>query len=151
MFGSLRRLCRDAGKQNGQKEHAHDSIPANTPDIQDQDHNHTLLSFIEENLRAVFSCHDDVDVAVGIQIGRAYLQAAADLPFVDRITLEGLLLRVPHVVAHDGRFRGTGIVAIVRADPLASDQLLGSVPVQIGQAEAMGLGEGIVDQMLLKL
>ena len=77
--------------------------------------------------------HEDVEVAVAVDVGYHKLRARARRAVVaGGVASEGGITAIDLVVVDGKRLIGTGIVAVVPAVTLASEQFLFAVAVEVG-------------------
>src|SRR5215218_1960901 len=112
---------------------------------------HKLLAGLLEVVDAFFVGGDDVEEAVGVDVGDFELRADAAIV----IDFVGLPARLAAGAAElepeqDGRIAGVEVpLGAVGPKPLARDEIELAVAVHAGDTQRMGLGEAIVNEVRL--
>ena len=107
---------------------------------------------LEPDGAAPLAGHDDVQVAVAVEIRRAEVDARADAFAVgdDVLGPNGQRCAAELVVIDPERSGLIGVAAVVGHEPFAGNQLGHAAAVEVGQHEAVGLRPRLVNQVLLE-
>src|SRR5690606_23711164 len=101
-----------------------------------------------QQIRAAFPFHGDIDPPVNGQILGDDLQPGSDASFIDRVTFEAIRIGDTGVVVEAGWLLAARVFAVVSVIAFAGDQLIASVTIEIGKDHAVRLAVPTVDQML---
>ena len=95
---------------------------------------------IPKDLGTLFAGNDDLEIAVGIEVGGDDVKS--DTCSLGRDMLaEVLKLFVPSVVHHDRNIVGTRVPAVMSVNTLTGNQFVHAVAVQICEVKSVGLTE----------
>ncbi len=93
--------------------------------------NSLLLPRVEEYMSSAFPGYRDVELAVIIDIGSAYLPASPHVPFFDGVACELQFFRVPCVRVETRLLVASGIPTVMGVKAFAGNQFAFAVSVEV--------------------